>query len=116
MKLEWSAPAVEDLSNLHAYISKDSSHYAAAFVERLLDAAERLVDFPESGRHVPEIPSEDMRELIVQGYRIIYQIEARRELLSLPWFMADGTWRARTSRLERRTKRQNPLFPRRKLA
>ena len=75
MKLEWSAPAVEDLDNLHAYISRDSPHYAAVFVERLLDAAEQLVDFPESGRHVPEMPSENVRELIVQGYRIIYQIE-----------------------------------------
>lgn len=67
MKLEWSEPAVEDLRSLHAYISRDSSHYAAVFVERLLDAIERLVDFPESGRHVPEIPSNDVRELIVQG-------------------------------------------------
>jgi len=83
MKLEWSAPAVEDLSNLHAYISKDSPHYAAAFVERLLEAAERLVDFPESGRHVPEMPSENVRELIVQGYRIIYQIEADSRVIVL---------------------------------
>jgi addiction module RelE/StbE family toxin len=83
MKLEWSAPAVEDLRNLHAYISKDSEHYAAAFIERLLDAAEQLIDFPESGRRVPEMPSEDVRELIVQGYRIIYQIEARSRVVIL---------------------------------
>ena len=78
MKLEWSAPAADDLVNLHAYISKDSPHYAAAFVQRLLDAAERLVDFPDSGRHVPEIQAENVRELIVQGYRIIYQVESAR--------------------------------------
>ncbi len=78
MKLEWSAPAVEDLRNLHAYISKDSSQYAAAFIERLLDAAEQLIDFPESGRHVTETALENVRELIVQGYRIIYRVEASR--------------------------------------
>ncbi|HET6161442.1 MAG TPA: type II toxin-antitoxin system RelE/ParE family toxin [Dongiaceae bacterium] len=83
MKLEWSAPAVEDLRSLHAYISRDSAHYAAAFIERLLDAAERLVDFPESGRQVPEMPSENVRELIVQGYRIIYQIEAGSRVIVL---------------------------------
>jgi toxin ParE1/3/4 len=83
MKLEWSEPAVDDLRNLHAYISKDSTHYAAAFVERLLDAAEPLIDFPESGRHVPEMPSESVRELIVQGYRIIYQIEGDSRVVVL---------------------------------
>jgi toxin ParE1/3/4 len=77
-KLEWSEPAVEDLRNLHAYIAKDSAHYAALFVERLLEAAERLRDFPESGRHVPEIQAGNVRELIVQGYRIIYQNEGER--------------------------------------
>jgi toxin ParE1/3/4 len=83
MKLEWSAPAVEDLRNLHAYISRDSEHYAAAFIECLLDAAERLVDFPESGRRVPEMPTEDVRELIVQGYRIIYQLETGSRIVVL---------------------------------
>jgi addiction module RelE/StbE family toxin len=83
MKLEWSAPAVDDLRNLHAYISRDSPHYAAAFIERLLDAAEQLVDFPESGRQVPEMPLEGVRELIVQGYRIIYQIEADARVVVL---------------------------------
>jgi addiction module RelE/StbE family toxin len=78
MKLEWSDPAVEDLRSLHAYIAKDSAHYAASFIERLLDAAEQLVDFPESGRRVPEVEIESVRELIVQGYRIIYQVEASR--------------------------------------
>jgi addiction module RelE/StbE family toxin len=75
--------SVEDLRSLHAYISKDSIHYAAAFIERLLDAAERLVDFPESGRQVPEMSSENVRELVVQGYRIIYQIETGSRVVML---------------------------------
>ena len=81
MKLEWSEPAVEDLRSLHTYIAKDSAHYAASFIERLLDAAEQLVDFPESGRRVPEIQAENVRELIVQGYRIIYQVESSRVIV-----------------------------------
>lgn len=83
MKVDWSEPAVEDLRTLHAYIAKDSAHYAALFIERLLDAAERLVDFPESGRHVPEMQAANVRELIVQGYRIIYQIEDESRVVVL---------------------------------
>ena len=81
MKIEWSEPAVEDLRSLHAYIAKDSPHYAASFIERLLDAVEQLVEFPESGRLVPELQAKDVRELIVQGYRIIYQTEAERVIV-----------------------------------
>jgi addiction module RelE/StbE family toxin len=83
MKLEWSEPAIEDLNNLHAYIAKDSPHYARLFIERLLAAAEPLADFPEMGRHVPETDAENIRELIVQGYRIIYQIEVPARIVVL---------------------------------
>jgi addiction module RelE/StbE family toxin len=83
MKLEWSEPAIEDLRNLHVYIAKDSPHYARQFIERLLIAVEPLVEFPEMGRHVPETDAADVRELIVQGYRIIYQIEAPTRVVIL---------------------------------
>jgi toxin ParE1/3/4 len=37
-----------------------------------------LKDFPEIGRHVPEAEREDIRELIFQGYRIIYRVGQQR--------------------------------------
>lgn len=76
MKLEWSEPAVDDLTDLHDYIAKDSPHYARLFIERLLTAAEALTDFPEMGRRVPETDVDHIRELIVEGYRVIYQVDA----------------------------------------
>ena len=77
MKIEWSEPAVENLRSLHAYTAKDSAHYATSFIERLLGAVEQLVEFPESGRVVPELQAANVRELMVQGYRMIYQVELR---------------------------------------
>ncbi|MDW3210077.1 MAG: type II toxin-antitoxin system RelE/ParE family toxin [Reichenbachiella sp.] len=35
---------------------------------------ERLVDFPQLGRKVPEFNSEQLRELILGKYRIVYRI------------------------------------------
>ncbi|MBL9036806.1 MAG: type II toxin-antitoxin system RelE/ParE family toxin [Rhodospirillaceae bacterium] len=55
-------------------MAKDSPHYARIFIEHLLRAPESLVEFPEMGRQVPEAGLTNLRELIVQGYRIIYQI------------------------------------------
>ena len=74
MRIEWTEPALDDLEDIRDYIAQDSPQNAAAFIQRLFDAAERLGDFPHQGREVPEADSspEDIRELIVQGYRIIY--------------------------------------------
>ncbi|CAN5554079.1 hypothetical protein BH20ACI3_BH20ACI3_30240 [soil metagenome] len=48
MKIEWTEPAIEDLRNLHGYIARDSEVYASSFVERIILAAEKLSDFPDS--------------------------------------------------------------------
>jgi toxin ParE1/3/4 len=37
---------------------------------------EELRGFPNLGRSVPEADREDIREIIFQGYRVIYQITA----------------------------------------
>ena len=69
----WSAPAVEDLHQIHQFISKDSKQYAAIVVRSVRSAAERLKRFPESGRLVPELPETRYREVIAFPYRIIYR-------------------------------------------
>jgi plasmid stabilization system protein ParE len=42
-------------------------------VAELFDQAEKRVDFPQSGRKFPGTRREDLRELIYEGYRIVYQ-------------------------------------------
>ena len=80
-RVEWSEPAREDLEDIQRYISRDSVQYADAFIERLLRATRRLGDFPESGRIVPEDDTRQTREVIVQGYRIMYEYNAARVLI-----------------------------------
>ena len=74
MKIVWTEPAVEDLRELHAYIARDSEMYASGFVERIILAAERLVEYPNSGRVVPENNDHSVREILYQHYRIIYRV------------------------------------------
>ena len=56
------------------YIARDSPRYAELVVRRLIAAIERLEVFPESGRIVPERSAEDLREIIVKPYRIVYRL------------------------------------------
>ncbi len=83
MKLVWSEPAVEDLTALHTYIARDSEHYANQFIARILDAAERLEEFPRLGRAVPEARgiAGDIREILFHSYRIVYRLEDERVLV-----------------------------------
>ncbi len=53
-KLIWSPAAFKDLHDLVRFIAADNPATAAAFGMRLIERAERLQDFPEMGRVVPE--------------------------------------------------------------
>ena len=71
MRVKWTEPALEDLAGIQAYIAKDSLYYAKQFIERIFEASEKLEDFPELGRKVPEAEAtENIRELIFQSYII----------------------------------------------
>jgi plasmid stabilization system protein ParE len=72
--LRWTVQAVEDLEAVRVYVARDSEYYAALLVERLFASVERLGEFPESGRMVPEFQRSDLREVIVGSYRIVYRL------------------------------------------
>ena len=77
-KVIWADGAVADLDAAADYISKDSPAYAASFVLQSLEAARSLGDLPERGRVVPEFKREDIREIFVFSYRLIYRIDELR--------------------------------------
>jgi plasmid stabilization system protein ParE len=81
MRIEWSDSARGDLEDLVRYISRDSAFYAQRFGEKVVLATRRLRDFPESGRMIPEVDDQTLREIIVQGYRVMYRLEADRVLI-----------------------------------
>lgn len=74
VKVIWSYFAIDDLKQIHDFISKDSRTYADRIVAELLERTDQLQDHPLSGRYVPEFQTETLRELICGRYRIIYKI------------------------------------------
>lgn len=69
----WTAQALDDLDAVCLYIARDAPHIAQVFAARAFDAADRLADFPRSGRVVPEVGRPEIREVFVYSYRIIYR-------------------------------------------
>lgn len=74
VKIVWSDEAIEDLKSIHDYIADDSPTNASRLSNKLLDKVDVLINFPHSGRVVPEFNQESLREIIEGNYRIIYQI------------------------------------------
>ena len=71
-ELRWAETALADLVSLRAYLSPRSSAAAKRFVEECFKSAETLALFPRRSRTMPEAQREDIRELVVQGHRLIY--------------------------------------------
>jgi toxin ParE1/3/4 len=74
MRLRWSARAREDLKDIGRYIAQDDPRAARRWVEKLRVRARQASDQPRSGRMVPELGRDDVRELIEGNYRIVYRI------------------------------------------
>jgi len=74
-RVVWSPAALEDAEAIASYIARDSARYAAAVVRKLREAARSLQDLPLSGRIVPELADERIREKLVYSYRLIYRVE-----------------------------------------
>lgn len=69
----WSHVARDDLKGIISYIQADAPAYAKAFAFRLNQRVTQIETFPESGRFVPEDPTQTYRELIFGDYRVIYR-------------------------------------------
>jgi toxin ParE1/3/4 len=72
-EVRWTPQAADDLEAICQFIGRDAPQVAAAFADRVLRATDRLGTFPRLGRVVPELQIENIREIIVGSYRVIYR-------------------------------------------
>lgn len=75
MRISWTEPALQDAEEIRAFIGKDSDIYAIRVLEKIFETVENLNEYPQLGRVVPEFGNEDIREIFVFNYRIIYNIQ-----------------------------------------
>jgi plasmid stabilization system protein ParE len=73
-ELTWELEAVRDLDQIAEYIARQSPDYAPIYVARVVAAIERLEELPFSGRVIPELDDDALREVIFQNYRIAYEV------------------------------------------
>jgi plasmid stabilization system protein ParE len=69
----WSAQAEADLDAIHAFIARDSEHYAGLQIKRIVERVVYVASLPMAGHPVHEHPAAELREVHSGSYRIIYR-------------------------------------------
>ena len=80
-RIVWSSRAAQDLDSITDYIAADSPAYAGVVLKNILNQTRILARFPQAGRKVPEFDDENIRELVVYSYRIIYRLQNDEALI-----------------------------------
>ncbi len=75
-RVTWTLQGLDDLESVCLFIARDSPRYAELFAQRVFQTVDQLGEFPRMGRMVPEIGEDSIREVIVQGYRVVYVLSA----------------------------------------
>jgi len=81
MKIIWSSLSVERLEEIFEYISNDNRSAAVKMINKIFSKVETLRDYPQIGRKVPEVNREEIRQLTLGEYRIIYRAEKSRIII-----------------------------------
>ena len=74
MTFRWTRRAEQQLFEIGRFIARDKPGAARRWVERLRRRAAEAAQHPLAGRRVPELEREDVREVVVRGYRIVYRV------------------------------------------
>ncbi|MEH8019631.1 type II toxin-antitoxin system RelE/ParE family toxin [Rheinheimera metallidurans] len=77
----WTEPALQELDAIAEYIALDNPAAASDLVKEVFGKAERLENFPKSGRIPPELPDSVYREVVVPPCRIFCREDEQRVLV-----------------------------------
>lgn len=76
LKARWTENSIQDLLVIKEFISLDSPNRAGTWIGELYTSGENLASFPQRGRIVPEFNQENIRELLIENYRLVYRVKA----------------------------------------
>src|SRR5512137_1282299 len=84
--IAFAESAVGDLEDILAwYGDQHVPDVGKRLVGEVIAQVERLADFPESGRIVPEFGLTNLREIIFPPFRIVYRIDAAHIRIIRMW-------------------------------
>jgi len=88
----WTRTERVSLAEGGSDIAESRPQAAARFVQHVFQVVEHLVDFPLSGRIVPEFDNPSIREVVRRPCRIVYRVKSKEETVEIArvWHAATG--------------------------
>ena len=84
--ITFAESAINDLEEIRGwYAEQQVPEVGERLVGEVVDQVERLSDFPETGRMVPEFGVAHLREIIHPPFRIVYRLEVNRIRIVRVW-------------------------------
>lgn len=75
MKIIWSPIARTKIKEILEYVAEDNPDTALTLIDQFETKVEKLKENPDSGRVLPELKNDKIRELVVhKNYGVIYEI------------------------------------------
>ena len=85
-RISFAASAVADLEAIRSwYAGQQAPEVGERLLREIVAHVEQLVDFPESGRMVPEFGLVQLREIIHPPFRIVYRFDQDRVRVVRVW-------------------------------
>jgi plasmid stabilization system protein ParE len=84
-RIEFTRPAQAQFLSALSYIRAERPSAAHGFRDRVASALSNLIEFPESGRVIPEFSALGFREVLIDRYRFFYKLVG-----DVIWVV--GTW------------------------
>lgn len=84
--ISFAASAVSDLEEIREWYTEQLvPEVGERLIREVIAQVERLADFPESGRIVPEFGIVPLREIIHPPFRIVYRLDDLRVRVVRVW-------------------------------
>ena len=85
-RITFAASAVRDLESISSwYTNQQVPAVGEKLLKEIISKIERLADFPESGRIVPEFGIASLREIVFPPFRIVYRLDENRVRIVRVW-------------------------------
>ena len=85
-RITFAASAVRDLESISSwYTNQQVPAVGETLLKEIISKIERLADFPESGRIVPEFGIANLREIVLPPFRIVYRLDENRVRVVRVW-------------------------------
>lgn len=78
MRIDYTKEAKDELLSIRNFIAQSSPFNAIEYTQELVNRINGMLEFPYVGKVNRTFSQKDIRDLFIDGYKIIYKIENER--------------------------------------